>query len=127
MRITTKNYFKAISEVGFENLPEVLKKSHLLIEERTDKGNDWSIYENDAEVKRVFDLAFEKLFEFIDKKVGLSGTESIEPKEIMKQESTLTEKFVKRFLLLHSKTLHELFCQCRFLFHCFFWLNNFCT
>ncbi|MDI1355348.1 MAG: hypothetical protein PSX36_10540 [bacterium] len=107
MRITTKNYFKAVSEVGFENLPEVLKKSHLLIEERTDKGNDWSIYENDAEVKRVFDLAFEKLFEFIDKKEGLSGTESIEPKETMKQESTLTEKFVKRFLLLHCKTLQK--------------------
>jgi hypothetical protein len=107
MRVTTKNYFKAISEVGFENLPEVLQKSHLLIEERTDKGNDWGIYEHDAEVKRVFDLAFEKLFEFIDKKEGLSGTEIIEPKETMKQESTLTEKFVKRFLLLHSKTLQK--------------------
>ena len=107
MRITTKNYFKAVSEVGFENLPEVLKKSHLLIAERTDKGNDWGIYENDAEVKRVFDLAFEKLFEFIDKKEGLSGTEIIETKETMKQESTLAEKFVKRFLLLHGKTLQK--------------------
>lgn len=107
MRITTRNYFKAVSEVGFENLPDVLKKSHLLITERTDKGNDWSIYENDAEVKRVFDLAFEKLFEFIDKKEGLSGTEIIETKETMKQESTLAEKFVKRFLLLHSKTLQK--------------------
>lgn len=73
MRITTKNYFKAVSEVGFENLPEPLKKSHLLIEERTDKGNDWSIYEHNPEVKQVFDLAFEKLFEFIDKKEDLSG------------------------------------------------------
>ena len=107
MRITTKNYFKAVSEVGFENLPEVLKKSHLLIAERTDKGNDWSIYENDAEVKRVFDLTFEKLFEFIDKKEDLSGTEIIETKEIIKQDSTLAEKFVKRFLLLHGKTLQK--------------------
>ncbi len=166
MRVTTKNYFKAISEVGFENLPEVLQKSHLLIEERTDKGNDWGIYENDAEVKRVFDLAFEKLFEFIDKKEGLSGvndnsiiarakkdaegykhlpldklkmiyrlecdaeledglTDEIKirkpalekaiaekegkttTKQTMKQESTLAEKFVKRFLLLHSKTIQK--------------------
>jgi len=75
MRITTKNYFKAISDVGFENLPETLKKSHLLIEERTDNGNDWSIYEHDSEVKRVFDLVFEKLFEFIDKKESLSGVQ----------------------------------------------------
>ncbi len=166
MRITTKNYFKAVSEVGFENLPEALKKSHSLIEERTDNGNDWSIYEHDAEVKRVFDLAFEKLFEFIDKKEGLSGisdnpiiarakadaagyndlpldklkmiyrlecdaeledglTEEIEirkaalekaiavkegkaiPTETMKQESTIAEKFVKRFLLLDSKTIQK--------------------
>jgi len=166
MRITTKNYFKAVSEVGFENLPEVLKKSHLLIAERTDKGNDWGIYENDAEVKRVFDLAFEKLYEFIDKKDGLSGvednsiiaraksdaagykqlpldklkmiyrlecdaeledglTEEIKirkpalekaiaekegkaaTKETMKQESTMAEKFVKRFLLLNGKTLQK--------------------
>lgn len=104
MRITTKNYFKAVSEIGFENLPEALRKSHSLIEERTDNGNDWSIYEHDTEVKRVFDLAFGKLFEFIDKKEGLSGIEIIETKEIMKQESTLAEKFVKRFLLLNGKT-----------------------
>lgn len=166
MRITTKNYFKAVSEVGFENLPEALKKSHSLIEERTDNGNDWSIYEHDAEVKRVFDLAFEKLFEFIDKKEGLSGvidnpiiarakadaagykdlpldklnmiyrlecdaeledglTDEIKirksalekaiaekegkaiPKETIKQESTLAEKFVKRFLLLDGKTIQK--------------------
>jgi hypothetical protein len=73
MRITTKNYFKAISEVGFENLPEVLKKSHLVIEEKTNKGSDWGIYENDAEAKKVFDLAFDKLEEFIDRKEDLSG------------------------------------------------------
>lgn len=166
MRITTKNYFKAISEVGFENLPEVLKKSHLLIDDRTNKGNDWGIYENDAEVKRVFDLSFEKLAEFIDRKDNLSGldgnsiidrakqdaagykhlpldklkmiyrlecdaeledglTDEIKirkpalekaiaekegkttTKETMKQESTLAEKFVKRFLLLHGKTLQK--------------------
>lgn len=73
MRISTKNYFKAISEVGFEKLPEVLKKSHLIIEEKTENGKDWGIYEDDSEVKRVFDLAFEKLEEFIDRKDNLSG------------------------------------------------------
>lgn len=74
MKITTKNYFKTIKEVGFENLPEVLKKSHLVIMTKTDEGKDWSIYDNDADVKRVFDLAFEKLDEFIDNKGDLSGT-----------------------------------------------------
>ena len=160
MKITTKNYFKAIKEVGFENLPEVLKKSHLVIMTKTDEGKDWSIYDNDADVKRVFDLAFEKLDEFIDNKGDLSGTpehpmiirakedaegykhlpldklkmiyrlecaveqedgltpeikirkpaleKAIAEKEgkntTEKQESTLAMKFVKRFLLLSSKT-----------------------
>ncbi len=74
MKITTKNYFKAIKDVGFENLPEVLKKSHMVIMTKTDEGKDWSIYDHDADVKRVFDLAFEKLEEFIDDKGNLSGT-----------------------------------------------------
>jgi len=160
MKITTKNYFKAIKEVGFENLPEVLKKSHLVIMTKTDEGKDWSIYDNDADVKRVFDLAFEKLDEFIDNKGDLSGTpehpmiirakedaegykhlpldklkmiyrlecdaeqedgltpeikirkpaleKAIAEKEGRqtpeKKESTLAEKFVKRFLLLSGKT-----------------------
>ena len=73
MKITTKNYFKAIEEVGVHNLPPALRKSHALIEERTSKGSDWSVYEHDTEVKRVFDLTFEKLFEFIDRKDGLQG------------------------------------------------------
>ena len=73
MKITTKNYFKTISEVGFDNLPEVLKKSHLVIQEKTNNGNDWGLYDNDPEVKRVFDLAFEKLYEFIDRKDNLAG------------------------------------------------------
>lgn len=73
MRITTKNYFKAVSEVGFENLPDVLKKSHSLIEDKTNNGSDWGLYENDAEAKKVFDLTFDKLEEFIDRKEDLSG------------------------------------------------------
>jgi hypothetical protein len=160
MKITTKNYFKAIKDVGFENLPEVLKKSHLVIMTKTDEGKDWSIYDNDAEVKRVFELAFEKLEEFIDDKGDLSGTpehpmiirakedaegykhlpldklkmiyrlecdaeledgltpeikirkpaleKAIAEKEGKrspeKKESTVAEKFVKRFLLLSGKT-----------------------
>ena len=78
MKITTKNYFKAINEVGVEHLPEVLKKSNSIIEEKTNHGKDWGIYENDAEVKRVFDLAFEKLEEFIDRKENLNGTNNEE-------------------------------------------------
>ena len=114
--ITTKNYFKAISEVGFENLPEVLKKSHLVIEEKTNHGNDWSIYEEDADVKRVFDLAFEKLFEFIDKKEGLSGITSESKNEssedlgaVKNKYSDISHeiKFIHLYLNFHDKVLYK--------------------
>ena len=61
MSVTTKKYFKNISEIDLEKLPEVLKKSHLMIEEKTNQGKDWSIYDNDAEVKKMFYLTFEKM------------------------------------------------------------------
>ncbi len=77
MKITAKNYVKTIDKVGFENLPEVLKKSHSIIMAKTDDGKDWSLYDNDADVKRVFDLAFEKFEEFIDNKGELSGIDKI--------------------------------------------------
>ncbi len=52
----------------------------------------------------MFDLTFEKLEEYIDKKENLSGADNSNTKEIVKQESTLAEKFVRRFLLLNGKT-----------------------
>lgn len=63
--ITKENYNKHIDRIGFENLPEELKKAHLVIMSKTDNGNDWKIYEKDEEIKKVVDLAFQKLDEFI--------------------------------------------------------------
>lgn len=64
-KITTTNYFETIEEVGFENLPLVLKQSHMVIMTKTDNGSDWSKYQSDADLKRMIVLAFEKLSEFI--------------------------------------------------------------
>jgi len=87
MRITTKNYFKAINEVGFENLPEVLQRSHAIIDDRTQHGKDWGIYEKDADVKKAFDLGFEKLEEYIDRKEDLAGVDGNPIIERAKQDA----------------------------------------
>ncbi|MGQ0829333.1 MAG: hypothetical protein ACT4ON_13175 [Bacteroidota bacterium] len=71
-KITTENYFKSIEEIGRENLPIVLQRSHSVIMAKTDSGNDWSIYENEQDLKRMVDLTFKKLEEFI-KSQGLDG------------------------------------------------------
>lgn len=76
MKITKQNYFSEVKRIGFENLPEALKKSHLVIMTKTDQGNDWESCDKDDEFKKVVDLAFEKLGEFIQHtKKDLSGVQ----------------------------------------------------
>ncbi|MDQ3191027.1 MAG: hypothetical protein M3Q58_05485, partial [Bacteroidota bacterium] len=85
-KITTSNYFETIEEIGFENLPLVLKQSHMVIMTKTDNGRSWSKYQSEADLKRMVNLAFRKLEEFMqsDNK-ELSGTpkksESEKPKK----------------------------------------------
>ena len=76
MKITKENYFETVKKIGFENLPMVLKQSHTVILTKTVNGEDWSKYKNDAELKRMIDLVFKKLEEYIkSQKENLSGAE----------------------------------------------------
>jgi hypothetical protein len=72
MKITTTNYFDKIEEVGFENLPSVLKQSHQVILTKTNKGENWDLYKSDKDLKSMIDLTFKKLEEYVD-----SGTQSL--------------------------------------------------
>lgn len=73
-KITTDNYFETIKKIGFENLPLVLKQSHTVIMTKTDNGKDWRQYKNDADLKRMVNLAFRKLEDFIRSETSeLSG------------------------------------------------------
>src|SRR5687768_8450009 len=75
-KITTKNYFETIKWIGFENLPDPLKQSHMVIMDKTADGDNWIKYDNDASFKRLSDLVFKKLEEFIRSRnrEELSGT-----------------------------------------------------
>jgi hypothetical protein len=80
-KITTTNYFDTINKIGFENLPSVLQQSHKLIMDNTNSGKDWDVYKNDVDLKRMIDLVFKKLEEFMQSKSsksksvnGLEGT-----------------------------------------------------
>ncbi|MBL7922161.1 MAG: hypothetical protein JNJ40_17735 [Bacteroidia bacterium] len=77
-KITTDNYFETIEEIGFENLPQALKESHMAIIAKTNEGEDWS---GGADFNRMVNLAFKKLEEFVGSgNKGLSGTEHPELK-----------------------------------------------
>lgn len=84
MKITTKNYFDKVKEIGLENLPSVLKESHTAIIAKTDHGNDWTLYKTDKDLKAMIDLAFQKIEEYQNTEgnnlSGLEGNDSAEVK-----------------------------------------------
>jgi hypothetical protein len=122
MKITTKNYFDTINKIGFENLPLVLKQSHTVILTKTVNGEDWSRYKNDADLKRMIDLVFKKLEEYMaSENIDLSGMEDSEVLNgVSKEEEPKPEKkknpyskiatevkFIQRFLEFHDKILYK--------------------
>jgi len=75
MKITKDNYFSEIDKISADELPEELLQAHELISDRTESGRDWSIYTEDAQMKDVINLAFEKLGELIEYRHSLSSNE----------------------------------------------------
>ncbi len=121
-KITTANYFETINEIGFENLPLVLKQSHTVIMTKTVNGEDWNKYKNDTDLKRMIDLVFKKLEEFIaSNSKGLKGVEDTtvlngnqkneeampEKKKNRYSEISTEIKFIQRFLDFHDKILYK--------------------
>lgn len=123
-KVTSSNYFETIKQIGFENLPLVLKQSHTVIMTKTINGENWSRYKNDIALKRMIDLVFKKLEEFMaSNKKDLSGTSEKEkeeeqmegaksnvnkPKKANSYSTIGTEiKFIHRFLAFHDKILYK--------------------
>lgn len=111
-KITPGNYFATVSAIGFENLPLVLKQSHTVIMTKTDNGRDWSKYQSDADLKRMINLAFKKLEEFltINKQERMDGLEGIAGKS--KKEKPYSKivkevQFIDRFLAFHDKIIYK--------------------
>lgn len=107
MKITKKNYFGEIKRIGFENLPEPLKKMHLMLMTKTDQGKDWSRYETDKEFKNTVALAFEKLSEFIKNNrkdlSGIAERNALLEGKYKSSENSLEIKFFRRFLEMAGK------------------------
>lgn len=112
-KITSSNYFETIKQIGFENLPLVLKQSHTVIMTKTINGEDWSRYKKDIDLKRMIDLVFKKLEEFINstkKNKSMNGLDGVKPKN--KQENPYSKivkevYFIQRFLEFHDKVLYK--------------------
>ena len=84
-KISVKNYFDSINNVGIKNMPETLKKSHEFLEKATHSGGDWSKYEDNEAIHKVIDLYLEKLNEYLSKSdAAITSEVKVEPKPIKK-------------------------------------------
>lgn len=96
-KITTGNYFEVIDQIGFENLPQALKESHMAIIAKTNEGEDWS---GDADFKSMYNLAFEKLSELLKSEKSLSGT-------YFESDNHIAVEFIKEFISMADKTIYR--------------------
>lgn len=122
--INKGNYFSTIETIGVNTLPPTLLKSHEFVLKATRNGESWTSYSTSEAIKKVIDLYFQKLHEFVaaskpgsnkSEAKAASSTkrktkkakqpkaerESSEPKQVAR----ITEevKFIKRFVALHNR------------------------
>lgn len=63
--ITIENYFSKIEEFGISKLPETLRKSHDFVLKSTNSGSTWETYNTNATIKKVIELYFQKLEQYL--------------------------------------------------------------
>ncbi len=59
--ITKDNYYNKIKELDFSKLDEDMNEMKVQVDNITNKGTDWTAYENNSTVKETFDLYFQAL------------------------------------------------------------------
>lgn len=112
MKINKENYFAKIQGIGAENLPTLLKDSHLVIMEKTEGGANWIKNEDDPEFVKMTTLVFEKLGEFIDSMKPVETVASLDGLKDNKRKNSYSEitieiSFIKRFLEFNDKVLYK--------------------
>ncbi len=131
--ITANNYYNQINNIGVNQLPPTLLKSHELVNKVTQEGASWETYNGNSTIKRMIDLYISKLNEYVEQNPPKKPSNSVK-KEIPKREPKATQskahttpkvkpkptkkvdtanqveyiedelKFIKRFTLLNGKT-----------------------
>jgi hypothetical protein len=78
--ITANNYFNEVERIGVETLPETLRKGHDLVIKSTNNGASWSNYQNSESIRKVIDLYFQKLNDYISSSASTKATSVPESK-----------------------------------------------
>lgn len=117
MKITKDNYFQKVNEIGLAKLSPELKEEHAYVEEATEKGTNWSFYEESQDIQEVIDHQFGRLESFLTKQRAKTEPkrqakmatpvqkESKKPEQSVKQVERIDEqvRFIKRYVLMDGK------------------------
>ncbi len=119
--ITANNYYNQINSIGANQLPPTFLRSHELVNKVTQEGTSWETYQGNSTIKRMIDLYFTKLNEYVEQHKPKQTAIKVK-KETLKREpkaksikqkvdnARQTEhieeelKFIKRFTSLNGKT-----------------------
>jgi hypothetical protein len=110
MKITKENYMAKVEEIGSDNLPALLKDSHQVIMEKTENGSNWDKPADDPEFRKMSELAFEKLGEFIDSTTvneQVAALDGAENKKNPYAEIAIEISFIRRFLEFDDRILYK--------------------
>ena len=91
--ITANNYYNQINNIGVNQLPPTLLKSHELVNKVTQEGASWETYNGNSTIKRMIDLYISKLNEYVEQNPPKKPSNSVK-KEIPKCEPKATQSKV---------------------------------
>lgn len=64
--ITKANYYKEVGKYGVKNLPKDMQEMHDLMNELTQNGSDWSVYDSDKDIQSYAQTQFDELTKVIE-------------------------------------------------------------
>jgi hypothetical protein len=81
MKTSKENYFERIRTIGIKNLPDKMQKAHEYIQNVSQNGRDWKLYDRNEKIKQVLD----KQFSLLDDELSKKGSPKVS--EIKKSET----------------------------------------
>lgn len=105
--ITANNYYNQISSIGANQLPPTLLKSHELVNKVTQEGASWETYNGNPTIKRMIDLYFNKLDEYMEQSKPKQKMVSPERREEIVQAKKQAKESVKREKKTHQPKVHK--------------------
>jgi hypothetical protein len=97
--ITVENYYKEFAKLDVSTLPDNLKTGHEYIDEFTDKGTNWSRFDDDPEAKKLLAKIFKRFEEYIAKNPApVKYPEWTQGKGLMLKDTAALEAIYKLYL-----------------------------